>query len=64
MKIYYYKWVDCINNKNFVIVDAVSRTDADRKFNIWCKDNPEDAPTSYSPREVDIINCLYLNKEK
>lgn len=65
MKLYYIKWMDCIRNLNFVIINASSEKDRDKKFEKWRKENPEIAPdVCWSPRVIEIKDVCYLNKER
>ena len=64
MKIFLYKWVNCISALEVVIVNANTKKDADKKFEKWCEMNTEKAPTTYSPREFNLQDneVLYLEK--
>ena len=61
MRLYYVFWYDCINNKQFVIINARSKREADKRFDKWCEDNPDKAPGSYSPRSISVKDCVLLN---
>jgi hypothetical protein len=64
MKIFLYKWINCISALEVVIVNANTKKEADKKFDKWCEMNAEKAPTTYSPREFTLQDneVLYLEK--
>ena len=63
LKLYYITWRNCINRKQFVVFNAQSKEERDAIFDQWRKDNPNDAPSAYYPRELKLQNgtCAYLN---
>ena len=63
MKLFYIKWTSSIRQKHFVVFNCDTAAQRDKLFDQWCKDNPDDSPLAYSPREINIKKgtCVHLN---